>query len=155
MTARLAALLSVAVLLACRPRPAPVAAPSPEPPGPPTAAGPMARASPAPPQVERDLLRYGDGPATDLPEADAGEPAAFDLAPPPEAPPPPPPAARLVGFVWRGERLCAALVLASGEPEVLCPGDELRGHRLLAADEERGVRLTLPDGRALDLPAPR
>lgn len=156
MTARLAALLSVAVLLACRARPVPAAAPSPEPLGLPTGAAPVAQASPVPPQVERDLLRYGDSPATDLPEADAGEPVVFDLASPSEAPPPtPPPPARLVGFVRRGERLCAALVLASGEPEVLCPGDELGGHRLLAADEERGVRLTLPDGRALDLPAPR
>lgn len=151
MSARLVALLPLAVLLACRGRAAAPAAPGPEPSRSPAAATPQA--TPAQPRLERDLLRYGDSEGSVAPEPDV--PA---LAPAQEAetpPPAPPPPARLVGFVRRPDRLCAALVLGSGEPDVLCPGEQARGHRLLAADEERGVRLTLPDGRELELPAPR
>lgn len=149
MSARLVALLPLAVLLACRGRAAPPASPGPEPSRSPAASTPQA--TPAQPRLERDLLRYGDGSAATELEAPALAPAQEAEAPPP-APPPP---ARLVGFVRRPDRLCAALVLGSGEPDVLCPGEQARGHRLLAADEERGVRLTLPDGRELELPAPR
>lgn len=151
MSARLVALLPLAVLLACRGPAAPPASPSPESSRPPAASAPQA--TPAEPRLERDLLRYGDGdgPAAPEPEVPALAPAQEVEAPPP-APPPP---ARLVGFVRRPGQLCAALVLGSGEPDVLCPGEQARGHRLLAADEERGVRLTLPDGRELELPAPR
>ena len=150
MSARLVALLPLAVLLACRGRAAPPAPPGPEPSRSPAASTPQA--TPAEPRLERDLLRYGDGDASVAPEPEVPALAPQEAEASPPAPPPP---ARLVGFVRRPDRLCAALVLGSGEPEVLCPGEQARGHRLLAADEERGVRLTLPDGSELELPAPR
>jgi hypothetical protein len=107
-------------------------------------------ASPAP-RVERDLLRYGDEPPASPPTAvalPAGQPE-------PEAPAATPPPVRLVGFVRRPGLLCAAVVLGPDGLSVLCPGESAAGYRLLAADEERGVRVSLPDGGERELPAPR
>src|SRR5262245_3946206 len=53
---------------------------------------------------------------------------------------------RLVGFVHQGDRLKAALVL-EGETVLMSVGDTASGYRLLAADEDEGVRLADPDGR--------
>lgn len=157
VTGRQAAVaLVLAALVACQDRPAPAQAP--RAPEAPVAARPTAspRTSPLPapaPQVERDLLRYGEEPsAAAAPVAEEpGSSAGFEA----EAPVATPPPLRLVGFVRRPGRLCAALVLGPDGLSVLCPGDSAAGHRLLAADEERGVRLALPDGGERELPAPR
>lgn len=157
VTGRQAAVaLLLAALVACRDRPGPAQAP--RAPAVAAAARPTAspRTSPSPavaPQVERDLLRYDDEPSAAAAPAveEPGSPAGFEA----QAPVATPPLLRLVGFVRRPGRLCAALVLGPDGPSVLCPGDAAAGHRLLAADEERGVRLALPDGGERELPAPR
>ncbi len=143
--------LALLILLGCRGRTG-ATAPAGPPPSPVATASATAPASAAPPRVERDLLRYEDAPSAVTEPAVGGPPV--ELAPALEPPPPPPPA-RLVGFVWRAGTLCAALVLGQEEPDLLCPGEQARGHRLLAVDEERGARLALPGGDELELPAPR
>lgn len=154
MTARrVAAALALVALVACQDRPAPARAPQAPAAVRPTASpgGPPSPSSA--PRVERDLLRYGDEPsASPVPALEA---PASPLGLEPEAPVATPPPLRLVGFVRRPGRLCAAVVLGLDGLSVLCPGESAAGHRLLAADEERGVRLGLPDGGERELPAPR
>lgn len=148
------AVCGLAAQVACHDRPVPAqATPSPAPARPaasPHAPGPLATAVP---RVERDLLRYGGEAAASPPPMGENPPRA--LEPEPALPAASPAPVRLVGFVRQAGRLCASVVLGPEGLNVLCPDERVAGHLLVAVDEERGVRLVLPDGSQLDLPAPR
>ncbi|HEY5907280.1 MAG TPA: hypothetical protein VIZ31_04510, partial [Vicinamibacteria bacterium] len=107
-----------------------------------------------PPPPARNIFRYADEPATPRGAARVRE------TPPPEATAPdraepPAPALWLVGFVRRPNGLRAAIATTSGVV-IVGPGDVVLGHKVLSLDEDRGLRLRLPDGAelTLDLPPP-
>jgi hypothetical protein len=106
-----------------------------------SASVPPAPAAPATPLL-RDPFRFADelpaGPREPL-QADP-EPVAASAAPA-FAPPP----VRLSGFVRRGGHLLAVLSVPGGTL-VLGEGEEAEGYRVLAIDEEAGVKVRTPDG---------
>jgi hypothetical protein len=121
----------------------------------PTSASPKPTPTPAAtaaPRVTRDLLRYEELQAVNVPSARVPPPIH------PTAPPPVlvPPAQRLVGFVRRRGTLCAALVLPGNATVVaLAAGESSANYSVLEVDEELGVRLRTPEGNELLLPPPR
>ena len=147
------ALLAVAAVAVLLGRPSNPAAPLPS-----QALGRAALSGPTPrtsgpialPQApRRNVFRYQDDDATTpgLPVA----PVATSL--PPALLPSPPPTVRLVGFVERGNRPCAALWIA-GEVVVLAVGEEAEGYRLLDLSASEGVQLRAPSGEVLRLGPP-
>ena len=105
---------------------------------------------PAMPWPARDPFRY----ASEGPRVPASLPSAA-VAPPPLAPAPVPAPSmaplRLIGLVRKAGAVKAALSLW-GETVVLGVGEESGGYRVLAIDEESGVRLKGPAGDELNLP---
>jgi len=103
------------------------------------AAAPAARSRPA-----RNIFEYSNArppaaeasPTTPTPELTPASPVS-------RATPEPP--VRLVALLRRAGRLLAALSVR-GEVAVVGPGDSVGGYRVVAIDEDSGVRLTGPDG---------
>ncbi len=93
------------------------------------------------PVPSRNPFRYGEEskPVVRLPPRPAAAPVPV---------PPPPLPIRFVGLVTREGRLRAALSV-SGEVLVAGPGEEVAGYRVLAIEEEAGVRVRTPDGREI------
>jgi hypothetical protein len=86
-------------------------------------------------------------PPTPPPAPDEEEAEAPDRPPPPRLP------VRLVGIVFQGGALRAALAHA-GDVLVLGAGDVLSGYTVLAVDADEGVRLKTPEGEEIVLSAP-
>ncbi len=107
----------------------------------PPAARPAARPTPA--SVTRDLFAFEE-------EAQVrpARPVVEDRRP--AAQPSPLPGLRLVGIVRRGESVKAA-VMVDGELGIGGVGEEIQGYRVLAIDDELGVRLEGPGGGVLTL----
>lgn len=119
------------------------------------AAAPSAPAVAAP---ARDIFSYSSEDEGGLsgPVAAGDGDAATLSAPPPLHEPAPPAAAegpRLVGLVRRAGTLKAALFV-DGEVVVVGPGDRAGGYRVVAVDEEEGVRLVDEAGTMVTLPPP-
>lgn len=130
------------------------------------AAGGGPRADPPPPAPTSTTVtetpRPRDSPATPSRNpfvyADETVPAPMPpLAPSPrtsvESVPPAPAPVRLVGLVYEGGRLKAALAIA-GAVHVLAPGEEAAGYLLLSLDDEQGARLRGPGGNELVVQQP-
>jgi hypothetical protein len=103
----------------------------------------MLRSAETPAMPTRDLFRFGDSqspmtrPAL-APTASAVVPAAAATAPPLRV--------RLIGFV-RTQRRLKAVVAVEGAINVLGPGEEASGFRVLDLDEDAArVRLRTPEG---------
>jgi hypothetical protein len=104
---------------------------------------------PAMPWPARDPFRY----ANDGPRVPPSLPPAAVAAPPLVSAPVPAPTVaplRLIGLVRRAGAVKAALSLW-GETVVLGVGEESGGYRVLAIDEESGVRLKGPAGAEFSL----
>jgi hypothetical protein len=104
------------------------------------------RSAETPVMPTRDLFRFGDSqsPATQPALAATASPA--DTA---EVAAAPPSRVRLIGFV-RTQRRLKAVVAVEGVINVLGPGEETAGFRLLDLDEDAGrVRLRTPEGEEL------
>jgi hypothetical protein len=104
---------------------------------------------PAMPWPARDPFRY----ANEGPHVPPSLPSAAVAAPPHAPAPVPAPTIaplRLIGLVRKAGAVKAALSLW-GETVVLGVGEESGGYRVLAIDEESGVRLKGPAGAELNL----
>lgn len=96
----------------------------------------------SPPSLpSRNPFRYAE-------EAKSGVRLAPRPVAAPTAAPPAPPPIRFVGLVTREGNVRAALALL-GDVLVAGPGEEVAGYRVLAIDEETGVRVRTPDGREI------
>jgi hypothetical protein len=109
---------------------------------------PEAEPSPLPrvdPRGLRDVFRFADEPAAPVrAEAERGTRPTGDATP---APGP-----RLVGLLWRGERLLAVLSI-DGEVRVAGPGETVAGTTVVSVNGE-AVRIRLPDGKEESLTPP-
>ena len=107
----------------------------------------LLRSGETPVMPRRDLFRFGDSPTpatrfVETPVAPAVVTAAATTAPPQRV--------RLVGFVQAQGRLKAALAIESGI-DVGGPGEEVRGFRVIALDEDAArVRLRTPEGDEIE-----
>jgi hypothetical protein len=104
---------------------------------------------PAMPWPARDPFRYAD----EEPRVPPSLPSAAIVVPPLAPAPVPAPSMaplRLIGLVRKAGAVKAALSLW-GETVVLGVGEEAGGYRVLAIDEESGVKLRGPDGGELNL----
>lgn len=146
MSLRLLALgAAVAVFTVWLTRPAPVTAPEGALEG---RAAPSPEASAAVPsrvRLVRDPFRYEDA----APRVEVAPVPAVDAAarqePPVVATPEP---LRLSGFVRQGGRLKAVLTL-DGTTVLAGAGEAAEGYRVIAVDEDAGVRLRAPSGEEL------
>jgi hypothetical protein len=96
------------------------------------------------PPLLRDPFEYADERSSRGPEEDARrvrDRPAISLPSPAPSPDP----VRLVGLVRKDGAVMAALSI-EGQVEVVAVGDETAGYRVLAIDEDAGVRLRGPDG---------
>ena len=114
------------------------------------AAGPGDGASgAAPARPGRDPFRYGfERPHDDVPYPEPSR-AADHPAATPEAPAP----LRLVGFIRQGGELRAALSVL-GRVSLVGEGEAVDGYRLVAVEEDVGVRVRSPDGDEQELRLP-
>ena len=137
--ALLAAFLTRGVRPAGSSRAGPEERPAPTPP--PEAQAPPGASPESSPLPSRNPFRYGGEakPVLRLPSRPEASPAL---------PPPTPSPIRFVGLVTREGKLRAALSV-SGDVLVAGPGEEVAGYRVLAIDEETGVRVRGPDGREI------
>ena len=137
--ALLAAFLTRGVTPAGSPRAGPQQRPAPTPP--PAAHAPPEASPESLPLPSRNPFRYGGEakPVLRLPPRPGASPV---LAPPTPSP------IRVVGLVTREGKLRAVLSV-SGDVLVAGPGEEVAGYRVLAIEEETGVRLRGPDGREI------
>ena len=113
----------------------------PAPTRPPEAHAPPAAFPEASPLPSRNPFRYGGEakPVPRLPPRPLASPALAAAAPFP---------IRFVGLVTREGRLRAVLSV-SGDVLVAGPDEEVAGYRVLAIEEESGVRVRGPDGREI------
>lgn len=101
-----------------------------------------------PPAPTRNVFEYAGRPETPPDPISVG-PASLSPVSPPHEPEPP---VRLVGLLRRGGRLRAALSLG-GEVVIVGHGERAGQYSVLSIDDDRGVRLSGPDGE-LTLPPP-